>query len=186
MKVLSIGFVFLSHVAYSVPATGYQYVNCADQRQGLPLQDCAAIDISSDLATITVRDYGEEIPQRAAAGDRRFKAIESSILPIAIPSTDYATTARWEHRGHTYVKLSTNSEIVLPWRHHSDVIVAFPTKAETSALPPVARELRKVAELVFRYSEREGVTAIAFPDLPHDSGEVFYCVAKPCLFATDF
>lgn len=183
MVMLPLGFLLASQLSYAASLDGYRYLNCADQRQGLPLQTCAAIEISSDLSTVFIRDYGEETSRHSAIGVSSFKAVESEILPIAVPSTGYATTPQWEYDGHIYLRISTLVELAMPWPHAGDLIVVVPTTAQSTKLAPVARALSKVAKLVFRYSEQDGVTAIAFPDASRDSGELFYCAAKPCLFA---
>lgn len=162
---------------------GYSYQNCADQRLRLPLRECASIGISQDLSTVEVRDTGEA---GISVGDPAgaFHVLNSSNVPLAVPVDGYRSSDRWEYHSNIYLKISRGETRYFGWqRQPADTIAVVPISArkdgDFSDMSYVARNTR----LVFWYSEIDGITAIAYPALGRQSGEVFYCSSSPCLFA---
>lgn len=163
----------------------YSYKNCADQRLRLPLVGCATIEISGDFRTAVIRDDGEEVVE---VGDKsgRFHAINFSAIPLAVPKKGYSSLDQWTYRSNTYVKVSRGKEREFAWQQRPADTIVVVTNSENDVVDTSDTSfLAKNSRLTFWYSEFEGVTAIAFPALGRQSGEVFYCVSDPCIFARE-
>jgi hypothetical protein len=162
---------------------GYLYQNCADQRLRLPLRECASISISQDLSTIEVRDTGED---GISVGDPTgvFHVLNSSNVPLAVPVEGYRSSDRWEYGSNIYLKISRGETRYFGWqRQPADTIAVVPVSARKDGDFGDMSYVAKHTRLVFWYSETDGITAIAYPALGRQSGEVFYCANTPCLFA---
>jgi hypothetical protein len=156
------------------------YQNCADQSFGLVLENCSAISIDRNLATVVVRDMQETTNGDSLSGD--FFWLESRAISIAIPKEGYADKKWWSHGTHIFVKLVKNKRYFIA-ASPLDVIAVLPGSAEAKKLDDTGYILDN-AVMSFWYSPRTGVKAIAFPNKDL-SGDAFFCMYRKCLFAID-
>lgn len=160
----------------------YVYQNCGDQMIGPPLTRCSQVRISYDLADVYRNDiFDVGIKAATASG---FRAVNSFLAPIAIPD-DYGRTGAWIYGKYKYVKVgSANAALFSNEPVDTIVVVGNLDKIKDLATVDSLHSLDLLDNQVasFWYSARKGVLAIGYSQLG-DSGEVFYCVSNPCLFA---
>lgn len=185
MTYRNLHYIFPMLVWVSVPvraeSDAYLYQNCSGKNRGIPLVDCSSAEIDRGLKSVRINHFLE--PVLPISSSRHIKYLESNTIPIAIPE-NYASVSSWDYKYRRYIKFKTDFDSGI-FEDKVDVIVV---------LDEVDEELEKKEERVislddpkakplfsFWYSARRGVLAIGLPKAG-DSGDVYYCVSKSCLF----
>jgi len=166
----------------------FEYENCADQRHGLPLMECAHLRISYALDEVSIRHTDERLEH--ARSSTEFMSLDSAILPLAIPVRNYEKKDRWEHLTYCFFKMLPEQYAGVDSARSGDLVYAmkaseFPEGSCAMTEPPRSNlaDTSKIT-VVFRYSRVAGVTSIAFPQSRSVSGELFQCMSKKCLFGS--
>jgi hypothetical protein len=190
MSIIIIASEILKNMSIGLGLMGgdpiFEYENCADQRLGMPLLECTTLKIHRSLTEVHMRDLFEQgLPKST---NNKFYAIDSKLVPIAIPKENYATTDSWVYENRKYYKISrdSNKTHIKKYPPSVDVILVVDKINEIPGINDIKEfdrfELIKNTAMTFWYSEKNGVTAIGF-HLIAQSGEVYTCIKAPCLFA---
>lgn len=153
----------------------YVYQNCADQMLGVPLTRCATIEVSKKLDDIRVNSYIE--PGVIPDSSPDFRVLNSKKLGIVIPK-GYSRYGSWVYKDRKYFKTNIGFYSKL-FETHVDSVVVVDNSSGANVKSwdgPSSRPL-----FSYWYSPEKGVVAIGFPK-PGDSGDVYYCSSKHCLF----
>lgn len=176
------GLILISLMLMSDRAMGesYLYQNCADQSRGIPLVDCSSAEVDSELRSVRVNHYLEAILPISNAGHTRY--LGSKIIPIAIPDS-YASLNSWNFENKKYIKIKSDVDSrVLNEKVDIIVVLDYTGEREKESSDVISLDDPKAKPIFsFWYSTDRGVLAIGIPK-PGDSGDVYYCVSKRCLF----
>lgn len=180
----SFPMLILALVSARAQGGTYLYQNCSDQGRGVPLVDCSSAEIDQELGRVRINNLLESAVPISSSG--RMKYLGSDVIPIAIPE-DYSSVSSWNFKNRRYLKVKASFDSGI-FDGKVDVIVALDEldekadkrKGEVISLDdPRARPI-----FSFWYSARRGVLAIGIPKVG-DSGDVYYCISKSCLFGAE-
>jgi len=99
--------------------TMFEYLDCADQREGVPLVECSMLEISDKLDHLAFADVVENFP--ISKSEEMFR-LGSGYIPVAVPRKDYEGKHSWESFGKTYRKGTIKISNQLAGRHSMDAI----------------------------------------------------------------
>ncbi|HSX62147.1 MAG TPA: hypothetical protein VLF18_18340 [Tahibacter sp.] len=126
-----------------------------------------------------IRDVGKsDLPREDSSTP--YLALQSKMLPLAVPKTNYAKVDKWTHGNYGYAKVATKISYST-WKN-LDLVAATP-RLDTDEATFEQNHLRFEAALTFWFSPESGVVAIAFPDRSSALADTYFCSRTPCLFA---
>lgn len=175
----------------------YEYTNCAGVSSSLPLLGCEVMRVDLRRGEIVIRDNIEKIDVRKfewTEKKSRFMALESSLLPIAIPKENYSRLNEWSFQGRRYIKSSGSRVLPFMGSKQFDAVIVLDDSKDIGSVdsknPDSNPKLFEKSILTFLYSPVRGVVAIGFPNGSNGSGsgatEVTFCAAERCLFDEEF